>query len=49
MHIKVSIFQQQLILLDEDRAVREFFVSTAKNGAGEKKNCLLYTSPSPRD
>ena len=38
MHIKVSIFQQQLILLDEDRAVREFFVSTAKNGAGEKKN-----------
>ena len=38
MHIKVSIFQQQLILLDEDRAVREFFVSTAKNGVGEKKN-----------
>ena len=38
MNIKVSIFQQQLILLDEDRAVREFFVSTAKNGVGEKKN-----------
>ena len=38
MHIKVSIFQQQLILLDEDRVVREYFVSTAKNGVGEKKN-----------
>ena len=38
MNIKVSIFQQQLILLDEDRADREFFVSTAKNGVGEKKN-----------
>ena len=38
MHIKISISKQQLFLFDGENITREYSVSTAKNGAGERKN-----------
>ena len=38
MHIKISISKQQLFLFDGENVAREYSVSTAKNGVGERKN-----------
>jgi len=38
MHIKISISKQQLILFDGENVIRNYSVSTAKNGAGEREN-----------
>ena len=38
MHIKISISKQQLILFDEDDSIKQYSISTAKNGSGERKN-----------
>ena len=38
MHIKISISKQQLIVFDGENVIRNYSVSTAKNGAGEKEN-----------
>ena len=38
MHIKISISKQQLFLFDGENIAREYSVSTAKNGVGERKN-----------
>lgn len=35
LHIRISIAQQSLALLDGERLIRRYLVSTAKNGAGE--------------
>lgn len=40
MRIEVSIPQQSLTLYDGDEAVREYSVSTARNGPGEVKDSL---------
>lgn len=36
MHINISISKQQLSLIDGEDTVKEYAVSTAKNGVGEK-------------
>ncbi|MCI0734311.1 MAG: L,D-transpeptidase [Methylococcaceae bacterium] len=36
-HLKVSLAQQRLDILENDRVVRSYIVSTARNGPGEKK------------
>lgn len=36
MHIKISITAQQLTLLDGDKTLKQYAISTAKNGPGEK-------------
>ena len=38
MHIKISISKQQLILFDEEDSIKQYSISTAKNGLGERKN-----------
>jgi lipoprotein-anchoring transpeptidase ErfK/SrfK len=38
MHIKISISKQQLILFDEEYSIKQYSISTAKNGSGERKN-----------
>ena len=38
MHIKISISKQQLILFDEEDSIKQYSISTAKNGSGERKN-----------
>jgi L,D-transpeptidase YbiS len=38
MHIKIFISKQQLILFDEDDSIKQYSISTAKNGSGERKN-----------
>ena len=38
MHIKISILKQQLILFDEEDSIKQYSISTAKNGLGERKN-----------
>lgn len=35
MHIKISIKQQTLTLFDEDKQLKRYSISTAKNGPGE--------------
>ncbi len=37
LHIEVSISSQRLIVYDHKKQVRDFLVSTAKNGAGEQQ------------
>ncbi len=36
MHIQISISTQLLTLLDGEKTLKQYFVSTAKNGAGEE-------------
>ena len=36
MHIQISILAQQLTLLDDDKIIKHYTISTAKNGAGEE-------------
>ena len=38
MHIKISISKQQLILFGEEDSIKQYSISTAKNGLGERKN-----------
>ena len=38
MHIKISISKQQLILFGEEDSIKQYSISTAKNGSGERKN-----------
>ena len=38
MHIKIFISKQQLILFDEEDSIKQYSISTAKNGSGERKN-----------
>ena len=38
MHIKISISKQQLILFGEEDLIKQYSISTAKNGSGERKN-----------
>ena len=35
MHIKISISKQTLILYNDKNIIKNYFVSTAKKGAGE--------------
>jgi len=38
MHIKISISKQQLILFDEEDSIKQYSISTAKNGLGFVRN-----------
>lgn len=36
MHIQITISTQRLTLFDGDKTIKQYFVSTARNGVGEK-------------
>jgi lipoprotein-anchoring transpeptidase ErfK/SrfK len=44
MHIKISISAQQLTLLDGDKTIKQYSISTAKNGPGEN----MHSECTPR-